>query len=127
TSTVTTALNTEMQSFSSYRQAATKEETHTFNARWINTIRAAVNRTNNLGGNSPTIVNPLAGDASLGMNTPGITSGFFSPSITLTPSGVTNLPGGKNAGASIQDFWSQIFQVYDDAFVTRGAHATKFG
>src|SRR5207302_2385189 len=117
----------ELQSFSSYRQAAIVEETHTFNARWVNTIRVALNRTNNLGGNSPTIVNPLAGDASLGMNTAGITSGFFSPSITLTASGVTNVPGGKNAGASIQDFWGQVFQVYDDAFATRGTHGLKFG
>ena len=121
------ALNTELQSFSSYRQAAIAEETHTFNARWVNSVRVAFNRTSNLGGNSPTVVNPLAADPSLGMNTPGITSGFFSPQIVLTGSGVTNLPGGKNGGASIQDFWGQIFQVYDDAFATRGTHALKLG
>ena len=121
------ALNTELQSFSSYRQAAIVEETHTFNASWVNTVRVALNRTSNLGGNSPTVINPLAGDSSLGMNTSGITSGFFSPQITLTGSGVTTLPGGKNGGASIQDFWSQMLQVYDDAFVTRGTHALKLG
>jgi hypothetical protein len=40
---------------------------------------------------------------------------------------VTTLPPGKNYAASIQDFWGQIFQVYDDAFATRGNHGLKFG
>src|SRR4029077_7937374 len=26
-----------------------------------------------------------------------------------------------------QDIWNQIFQVYDDAFLTRGNHGLKFG
>jgi len=121
------AFNNELQSFTSYRQAVIMEETHIFNPAWVNTIRVGLNRTNNLGGNSPTVINPVAGDPALGMNTPGITSGFFSPSITLTGTGVTNLPGGKNAGASIQDFWGQMFQVYDDAFFTHGTHSLKFG
>src|SRR5262249_1536974 len=94
---------------------------------WVNSIRLAFNRTSNLGGNSPTVVNSLAADPSLGMNTQGITSGFFSPQITLTGSGVTTLPGGKNGGASIQDFSGQLLQVYDDAFATRGTHALKLG
>jgi len=121
------AFNNELQSFTSYRQSTIVEETHTFSAAWVNSVRVALSRTSNLGGNSPTVINPAAGDSSLGMNTTGITQGFFSPAIVLTGSGVTNLPGGRNAGASIQDFWGQNFQIYDDAFFTRGRHSLKLG
>ena len=121
------AFNNELQSFTSYRQAAIVEETHVFNPALVNTIRVALNRTNNLGGNSPTVINPLAGDLSMGMNVQGITSGFYSPGITLTGTGVTALPGGRNGGASVQDFWGQMVQLYDDAFWTRGTHGFKFG
>ena len=121
------AFNNELQSFTSYRQSAIAEETHVFSPAWVNSVRAAISRTSNLGGTSPTVINPLASDSSLGMNTPGITEGFFSPAITLTGTGVTNLPAGKNGGASAQDFWGQNFQIYDDAFFTHGTHALKFG
>ncbi len=121
------ALNTELQLFSSYRQAVVAEETHVFSASLVNAFRVGLDRTTNLGGNSPTVVNPTAADASLGMNTPGITSGFFSPAVTLTGTGVTNMPGGENGGASIQDFWGGIYQLYDDAFLTKGNHGFKFG
>src|SRR5262249_39760097 len=66
-------------------------------------------------------------DLAMGMNTAGITSGFYSPGITLTGTGVTALPGGRNGGASVQDFWGQMVQLYDDAFWTRGSHGFKFG
>jgi hypothetical protein len=121
------AFNNELQSFTSYRQAVILEETHAFSPSMFNTIRVGLNRTNNLGGNSPNVLNPLAGDLSMGMNTAGITSGLYSPGITLTGTGVTALPGGRNGGASVQDFWGQMIQLYDDAFWTRGSHSFKFG
>ena len=116
------ALNDVLQSFTSYRQAVVAEETHTFNAAWVNSFRAAIDRTNNLGGNSPNVVNPVAGDPSLGQ-----LPGFYSSAITITGSQVSTLPPGKNYAASVQDFWGQIFQVYDDAFSTLGKHGLKFG
>ncbi len=114
--------NNELQSFTSYRQGIVAEETHIFSASVVNSVRVAEDRTDNLGGNSPTALNPAAGDPALGMRT-----GFFSPGITLTSTGTTALPGGVGGGASVQDFWGQIFQVYDDAFVTKGNHGLKFG
>jgi hypothetical protein len=114
--------NNELQQFTSYRQGIVAEETHIFSSSLVNSFRVAEDRTNNLGGNSPTAVNSAAGDASLGM-----APGFFSPGVTLTSSGVTALPGGVGGGASVQDFWGQIFQVYDDAFLSRGNHGFKFG
>ncbi len=116
------ALNDVQQSFSSYRQALVFEETHIFNPAWVNSFRAAVDRTNNFGGNSPDVTNPVSGDPSLGQ-----LPGFYSSGITLTGSQVSVLPGGKNYAASVQDFWGQIFQLYDDAFSTHGKHLVKFG
>ncbi len=116
------AFNNVQQSFTSYRQAIVAEETHVFSPAWANSFRAALDRTNNLGGNSPTAVNPVAGDPSLGQ-----LPGFYSSAVTITGSQVSTLPPGKNYAASVQDFWGQIFQVYDDAFSTRGTHGLKFG
>lgn len=116
------ALNDALQSFTSYRQAAIAEETHVFSPALVNSVRVAIDRTNNLGGNSPIVVNPAAGDASLGQM-----PGFYSSAITLTGPQVSTLPGGKDFAASIQNFWGQIGQVYDDAFYTRGKHGMKFG
>jgi hypothetical protein len=114
--------NDTQQSFSSYRQAIVAEETHIFGPAWVNSLRAAVDRTNNLGGNSPNVVNPAAGDPSLGQ-----LPGFYNSAITLTGTQVSVLPAGKNYAASVQDFWGQIFQIYDDVFFTHGTHGLKFG
>ena len=116
------AFNNVQQSFTSYRQAIVAEETHVFNAIWVNSFRAALDRTNNLGGNSPTAVNPVAADPSLAQ-----LPGYYSSAITMLGSQVSTLPGGKNYAASVQDYWGQIFQIYDDAFATLGTHGLKFG
>jgi hypothetical protein len=114
--------NNIQQSFTSYRQAIVAEETHIFGPAWVNSFRAALDRTNNLGGNSPNVVNPAAGDPALGQ-----LPGFYNSAITLTGPQVSVLPGGRYYAASVQDFWGQIFQIYDDAFSTHGKHSMKFG
>jgi Carboxypeptidase regulatory-like domain/TonB-dependent Receptor Plug Domain/TonB dependent receptor len=123
-STVTTPLpfNNELQLLNSYRQVIIAEETHVFSPAWANSLRVAEDRTVNQGGLSPIALNPAAEDPTLGMQAPR-----FSPNITLTGPGVTAMPGGKNGGASNQQFWGQLFQVYDDAFFNHGAHTFKFG
>jgi len=115
-------LNNVQQGFTSYRQAMIVEETHVFNASWTNSVRAALDRTNNLGGNAPTVNNPAAGDPTLGQ-----LPGFFSSGITLTGTQVTTMPGGKLYAGSVQDYWGQIIQLYDDAFHQKGNHGLKFG
>ncbi len=116
------ALNTVQQSFTSYRQGLVAEETHVFSPSWANSLRYGLSRTNNLGGNSPDVVNPAAGDPTLGQ-----AQGFYNSGITVTGSQVSALPGGKNYAASVQDFWGQIAQIYDDSFLNRGKHGLKFG
>ncbi|MBZ5643998.1 MAG: carboxypeptidase regulatory-like domain-containing protein, partial [Acidobacteriia bacterium] len=114
--------NDVQQGFTSYRQGVIVEETHVFSTSFTNTVRGGLDRTSNYGGNSPIANNPLATDASLAQ-----LPGFFSSQIALTGTGVTTLPGGKNFAASIQDFWGQIRQLYDDAFYAHGNHGFKFG
>jgi hypothetical protein len=116
------AMQDALQSFTSYRQVIVAQETHVFGPSLVNTFRSALDRTNNLGGNSPTVVNPAAGDPSLGQ-----LPGFYSSGVTLTGTAISAVPGGKNYAASVQDFWGQIFQVNDDAFYTRGRHSMKVG
>ncbi len=110
------------QGFTSYRQAVIVEETHIFSSTFTNTVRGGLDRTQNNGGNTPIVNNPAMNDPTLGQ-----LPGFFSSAVTLTSTGVTNLTGGNIYGASIQDFWGQIRQFYDDAFWSHGHHGFKFG
>jgi len=110
------------QGFNSYRQAIIVEETHIFSTSVTNTVRGGLDRTENLGGNTPTVNNSIMSNPALGE-----LPGFFSPGITLTGSGATALTGGLNYGASVQNFWGQIRQFYDDAFWSHGNHGFKFG
>jgi hypothetical protein len=112
---------------SAYRQAIIVEETHLLSPTAANTVRVALNRTNGITNHfddpSQTI-NPAANDPALAMF-PG-SNYYRAPAINLSGTGITMMPGGLHA-LTQQDIWSQIFQVYDDAFVTRGNHGLKFG
>jgi hypothetical protein len=116
-------LNDVLAGFLSTRTAIILEETHVFGPSLVNTARVAMSRTLNNSGQTPGYVNPsLASiDASLGM-----TPGRGAPSVNLGGTGVTGFSGG-NHGAAEQDYTGQLFQVYDDAFITHGAHSIKFG
>jgi hypothetical protein len=121
------ALNQVSVKFAAYRQADVLEETHTFSPSVVNTIRVALDKTNGKTNNyydfASQAINPLAADTSLNMR-PGV-PGHGAPLIVLSSTGIT--PPGQLWGATHQDLWNQIFQVYDDAFVTRGSHGLKFG
>jgi hypothetical protein len=121
------ALNQVFVKFSAYRQADVLEETHTFSPSVVNTIRMALDKTNGKTNNyydfASQAINPLAADTSLNM-LQGV-PGHGAPLIVLSSTGIT--PPGQLWGATHQDLWNQIFQVYDDAFVSRGNHGLKFG
>jgi hypothetical protein len=109
-----------------YRQAIVLEETHTFSPSVVNTIRVALDRSQGLTGHFDSksqAINPTAADPTLAM-TQG--PSYFAPGVSIQGTGLTDNPGGLN-GDTRQDLWSQLFQVYDDAFVTRGNHGLKFG
>jgi hypothetical protein len=100
------------------RQFAVLEESHIFKPGLINSIRFGYDRDATNGAGGIQALNPLATDPSLdavpGRNAP-VTK---VPGLTLIPGGVT-LPGNIYR-------WN-AYQVYDDAFLTRGLHALKFG
>src|SRR6266581_3332514 len=125
--TLPQALNQVFVDFFAYRQAAVLEETHLFSPSVVNTVRLALDKTNGKTNNyydfASQAINPLAADTTLNM-LPGV-PGHGVPLIVLQSTGVT--PPGQLWGATHQDLWNQIFQVYDDAFITRGNHGLKFG
>jgi hypothetical protein len=102
------------------RQIVAVEETHTFNPRFVNTIRLGYNRdfvNNNVGIKA---LNPLAADTSL-----ATVPGHFAPGCTC-PDNITLMEGGLNGAPEYFYRWNS-YQVYDDAFVTKGLHSLKFG
>src|SRR5438034_2732616 len=125
--TLPQALNQVFVKFGAYRQAAVLEETHTFSPSIVNTLRVALDKTNGKTNNyydfAAQAINPLAADTSLNM-LPGV-QGHGAPLVFLSSTNITQpiqLWGGTH-----QDLWNQIFQVYDDAVVSRGQHGSRLG
>src|SRR6266699_1854819 len=125
--TLPQALNQVSVNFFAYRQAAVLEETHLFSPSVVNTVRLALDKTNGKTYNyydfASQAINPLTSDTTLNM-LPGV-PGHGVPLIVLQSTGIT--PPGQLWGATHQDLWNQIFQVYDDAFITRGNHGLTYG
>jgi len=101
------------------RQVASVEETHVFNPAFLNTVRSGVNRETAGTLQTAPGVNPLGAD-----NTLGPLPGLYAPVIQVT--GLTAFQGGLN-GTSFGNYWFTTYQLYDDAFLTRGIHSLKFG
>jgi len=122
------ALNQVVVNFSAYRQAIVAEETHLFSSAFTNTVRVGLDRssglTNDYFGYASQALNPLATNNALNM-IPGPTKSYGQPTVNLTSTGIT--APVLLWGATHQDLYNQILQVYDDAFNTRGNHGLKFG
>jgi hypothetical protein len=97
------------------------EWTHSFSVSLVNIARIGYNRTVGQVGQPGTALNPLAANTSLGV---GIVPGRAAPLIH-----------GAGLSADLQPLGNQStfhhvqnsFQFYDDAFITHGNHALKFG
>ena len=102
----------------SRRQAGTLEDTHIFSPVLVNTVRAGLSRVI---GNINT---PVSGDAVATDLTLAIAPGAIGPP-QIPVSGLTTAfgLGGFNR---FKHAWNSL-QLYDDAFLTRGTHAIKFG
>ena len=95
------------------------EENHTFSATLVNSVRVGYNRSAAFTGGGLSALNPAAQGAST-----SIVSGFDAPLIQ--PSGLTFFGGGVNNQSFAKFAWNS-YQLYDDAFWTRGKHSIKFG
>jgi hypothetical protein len=112
-------LNTTLNGNNSFRQFASIEESHIFNPQLANNFRVGYNRVVALNAYGVQALNPLAVDKSL-----GAVPGQNAPQIGV--SGLQFFFGGLNAASHYNYYWNS-FQGYDDAFVTKGIHALKFG
>jgi outer membrane receptor protein involved in Fe transport len=111
--------NNKMTAYQSGRQSAVIEETHVFNPQLADTIRVGFSRSTAWGGLTEPGANPAATDPSYG-TVPGHPAGqVFVP-------GLTQFTGGVGAPSN-QKFDLNSYQLYDDAFLTKGTHALKFG
>jgi hypothetical protein len=101
------------------RDIAALEETHVFSPTLVNTARVGYNRNAVLNFFTTGATNPAAKDLSLGS-----LPGTYSPNIRLGAPFANPLAGLNGSGTPLT--WNSI-QFYDDAFLTRGTHALKFG
>jgi len=102
------------------RQIAAVEETHTFSTNFVNSVRLGYNRSHTQAAGGIKAINPAAADPTLS----------WAPGFTFAPR-VISVPGLSQIGPGVSDpqfvyFWN-AYQIYDDAFVTKGSHSLKFG
>ena len=100
-------------------QSAAVEESHIFGTNFLNAARFGFNRYVSDAPQTISAVLPAAGDPTYGF-VPGLPVGL------INVSGLSNFAGGIGAVGEY-DFHYNSFQFYDDAFMTRGIHAVKFG
>jgi len=101
------------------RQIVAAEETHSFTPGFVNAIRFGYNHERVDNNASVTAINPAASDVSL-----GAFAGRNASVVTV--GGLTSMPGGVGGLPTYLYRWN-TFQLYDDAFITRGKHSIKFG
>jgi outer membrane receptor protein involved in Fe transport len=100
------------------RQIASMEESHIFNPSFVNSVRLGYNRAHTTSAGGINAINPAAADPSLG----------WAPGLNATQAQVTGLTLlGPGVAPPIYQFVWNAYQAYDDAFLTKGLHAVKFG
>jgi hypothetical protein len=108
----------------SARQAATIHEQHVFSPSLMNEVQIGFNRAVGIVGQVTSVLNPLMSDLSY-----GFVPGGFAGDVQSIP-GITSFLGGPTAAGFLPSsrslFWNS-FQGGDDAVLTRGRHALKFG
>jgi outer membrane receptor protein involved in Fe transport len=112
-------LNNILQQSIAKRQIAAFEETHTFSPTLLNSFRLGYNREHANALAPGKVLNPVAGDASQAWAPEPIPVG---PPRAQGP--VISAPGLTPPTFSY--VWN-VYEVYDDAFLTRGRHSLKFG
>ena len=103
----------------SSRQIVAVEETHSFTPGFVNAIRFGYNHERVDNNASVNAINSVAADQSL-----GAFAGRNAAVVTV--GGLSSMPGGVGGLPTYLYRWN-TFQIYDDAFITRGKHSIKFG
>jgi hypothetical protein len=101
------------------RQIVAIEETHTFGQSFVNTVRLGYNR-DTVDNNQPVkAILPAAADHNLAAIPGRYATACFCSFMTF-------MEGGLGGTPTYLYRWNS-YQVYDDAFLTRGRHSLKFG
>jgi hypothetical protein len=112
---------------STKRQIATAEYTRSIQPTFVNSVRFGFNRVAAFAGQNASAINPLATDTTLGVftNQPTVAQ-RPAPGVVVTDGSIAALPGGLGASPNYRFHWNS-FQLYDDAFITKGIHFLRFG
>jgi hypothetical protein len=113
------SLNAVLYGHHTNRHIAVLGEDHVFSPRLVNFVRGGFNRAAVSDLESVSAINPLAGNPTL-----GAIPGRFAAAVSV--SGLTPLLAGLSGPTHYFFYWNS-FQGYDDAVLTRGTHALKFG
>ncbi len=113
------AFNDTLLGTISQRRTATLEESHLIASTLINFARIGFNRSISKAVTPLQAINPAASDTALGF-VPGRAVGQFNVA------GLTSFQGGFGSSGEF-DYHYNSYQIYDDLFWTRNAHALKFG
>jgi hypothetical protein len=111
--------NDVLMGYLTKRQMLAIEESHTFSPTLVNSVRFGFNRDFANSSQGLSAINPAASDPSL-----AAIPGHYAASINVPE--LSTLDGGVGSGSAYYFRWNS-FQVYDDAFLTRGLHSLKFG
>ena len=117
-STAPDILNNILQQSIAKRQVVAVEESHIFSPTLVNSFRVGYNRDRANALAPIKAINPAAADTSITWWAPGLSP----PRIQFSP--LQTVPG--LAPPTFSYAWN-AYQVYDDAFLTRGLHSLKFG
>jgi hypothetical protein len=118
------SLNDVLLGNATRRQFVVLEETHVFSAALVNSVRFGYNRESADANTELKAINPLATDLSLGAFPGKAAAEVFVGGLTTFSGGMG--PGGVGGSTTYFFRWNS-FQLYDDAFLTKGTHSFKFG
>ncbi len=114
-------LNTWVAGNLSRRQLVVLEENHIFGPNLANTLRFGFSRVSAIVNSGIAAVNPASSDKTLGIYS---THPQLAPQIFV--GGLANDVGGVGSDPTYHYHWNS-YQLYDDAFLTRGRHSIKLG
>ncbi len=117
--TVPDLQDTKLGLFATKHQSVAIEETHVFTPSTTNSFRLGYNRSLANVGATTTAVRPGAADATF-----AAIPGHFAPGASVPQ--ISVFQGGLG-GPPYYFFRYNSYQVYDDAFLTRGIHGIKIG
>jgi hypothetical protein len=98
------------------------EETHTFTPTLVNSFRIGYSRIHPTQNEPLQALRPVATDQSLGV----IGGNTVSPQLTVGGGQISTYGGGLGQASFNNQRWNS-YQLYDDAFLTKGVHSLKFG